>query len=343
LKVYSDCINCPNATHYVNCLIEDKDLCGEVFYHPCKLYKDRQNLLKVLKNLNLNINVVGCYDFECIEQLDKYGLKDRCNYISKDYLGIYSKRSKSIKIVSGCNNKCSFCFICSNKEHKMAEKNEIFNNVELLDKEVTFTGENVSSHKDCFDIVEGMIESGKKVGLTYTYPKNLIDNKDFLIRNKENIYLQSLPIQHVSTRILELMNRSDYDPLEAMELINYTNWSRVGFLVGHPEETKEEFNYVMSKVTSIAEKTKKGIIIIHTYRASSGSLEFYNYRDIVKSESYNNLLNFKKEILLSMKAKFNNIIIRNYDEVIPDCSDYYKLIKGNTVGVADFYELYRNG
>lgn len=172
-----------------------------------------------------------------------------------------------VKLSEGCNQTCSFCAIPSfkGKLHSRTLESLVKEVKHLVSKgfiDFSFVSQDSSSFLRDFDINNGLerlieevekIEGIKTARILYLYPSttalSLIDK---ISDSKVFVNYFDMPLQHISASILKIMKRGK-GVEQLKELMLYmknkpNSFVRTTFIVGHPGETKEDFeelcNYV---------------------------------------------------------------------------------------------------
>ena len=167
--------------------------------------------------------------------------------------------SSYIKIADGCDFKCGYCIIPQLRGSYHSRKIEnIVKEAENLAKkgvsEIVLIAQDTTSYgKDIYgkpSLKELLIELNKIEDLSwirimYTYP-SLLDDELLKTINKLDKVVKyiDVPLQHVSKKMLEAMNRPIIDNKKLIKKIRklIPNAAiRTTFIVGYPTETDEDF------------------------------------------------------------------------------------------------------
>jgi ribosomal protein S12 methylthiotransferase len=168
-----------------------------------------------------------------------------------------------LKITEGCSNCCSYCMIPSIRgglrsrtvadiisETKMHDSNHV--------KELTLIAQDLTAYGIDFNEPEVNLVALLKeivsnstipwIRLLYLYPARLSEQLlDLMVETPRILPYFDIPLQHVSDRILKLMNRP-YSLKESESLIERIRHKlpqaaiRTTFMVGFPGETQEDVN-----------------------------------------------------------------------------------------------------
>jgi len=191
-----------------------------------------------------------------------------------------------IKLSEGCNQQCSFCAIPSFKGKLQSRSLEsIVNEVEKLVQEgyfdFSFVSQDSSSYLRDFGVNDGLeqlidsiekIDGVKSARILYLYPstttfdliKKISDSKLF------HTYYD-MPLQHISSKVLKTMRRGKGTE-QLKELMQYmkdmpNSFVRSTFIVGHPSETKEDFEELVNYI----EEYKFDRVNIFSYSDEDGT------------------------------------------------------------------------
>lgn len=167
--------------------------------------------------------------------------------------------STYVKIADGCDFKCGYCVIPQLRgPYKSRKIENIIKEVQGLVKkgvtEICLIAQDTTSYgKDIYgkpSLKELLIELNKIeelswIRILYTYPSLLTDDLLETIQSLDKVvkYID-VPMQHVSTNVLELMSRPilDYKKLvRRIRKIIPKASIRTTFIVGYPGETEQDF------------------------------------------------------------------------------------------------------
>ena len=170
----------------------------------------------------------------------------------------FSRYHTYIKISEGCDRRCSFCAIPSIRgKYRSRETDNIIEEVRHLYsegfREFNLISEDTSlySSDSSKTDITGLIRKLNDIGLEdiwfrllYVYPGHNIEDIVQAIADSEHfINYIDVPFQHVSNRILKLMNRIPVDVQGISRMIKDKGLTlRSTLMTGFPTETEEEFN-----------------------------------------------------------------------------------------------------
>lgn len=202
-----------------------------------------------------------------------------------------------LKISEGCNNRCSYCTIPSIRGNLVSRpKEEILKEArELVGKEVKeiilisqdTTKYGIDMGKaNLVELLKDLtsIEGDFMIRLLYLNPDGVSkDLIDFVANNDKIVKYFEIPVQHISDRMLRLMNRKS-DSKKIKDVFGYIRGSipdafiRTTFIVGFPTETEEDFNDIVCFI----DKYKPDFAGFFPYSREEGTKAFLMDGDIPK-------------------------------------------------------------
>jgi ribosomal protein S12 methylthiotransferase len=171
------------------------------------------------------------------------------------------RHTSYVKIAEGCNHGCSYCAIPLIKgRFHSRELNSILKEIRtlvengvkeinLIAQDITRYGRDLTPTISLAILIEQILANVRPswLRLLYAYPNGVDTALLKLMATEPNIcrYLD-LPLQHINSRILKLMNRPESPELIKEKLALIRNivpgiTLRTTFMVGFPSETEEEF------------------------------------------------------------------------------------------------------
>lgn len=164
-----------------------------------------------------------------------------------------------LKIAEGCDNKCTYCAIPSIRgkyvsrsiDSLVREANSLISGgareLILVAQDVTRYGKDLYGEYSLKTLLEELSKTDVEwIRLLYLYPELVTDDLLSLVKNNEKVcrYLD-IPLQHVDSRILKLMNRrvdGDYVKrlIDKIRKVDENIAIRSTFITGFPTETDEE-------------------------------------------------------------------------------------------------------
>jgi len=153
-----------------------------------------------------------------------------------------------IKISDGCDNHCSYCTIPSIRgryiaRHETDILKEITHFANIGVGEFILVAQDLTRYPNLIALIRNIskIKGVKRIRLHYIYPSGITDDLITEVKTNPKVckYLD-IPFQHISPRILNLMNRKPINPLALVKKLHGIT-VRSTFMVGFPTETEEDF------------------------------------------------------------------------------------------------------
>ncbi|MDW7987258.1 MAG: 30S ribosomal protein S12 methylthiotransferase RimO [candidate division WOR-3 bacterium] len=238
-----------------------------------------------------------------------------------------------LKIADGCNNRCSYCLIPhlrgpfrSRSINDITEEATLLVNLGikeliLIAQDTTLYGKDLY-HKLMLPNLLNRLLGIKDVHwlrLLYTHPAHFTDQLISLFHNAAKLcrYID-LPIQHVSDRILKLMNRK-YTSRDLRKLLDKLHKIpniaiRSTVIVGFPSETEKEFQELLDFVKT-AQFAHLGCFV---YSQEKGTVAFKLPEQIpwkIKHERYKEVMKVQKNI---SQLRLKNFIGKELDVIIDE-------------------------
>ena len=239
-----------------------------------------------------------------------------------------------IKISEGCNRTCSYCAIpIITGRHRSRSIDDIEKEVKLLvDKgvkefqliaqDLTYYGIDRYKKSKLAELIERLsdIPGVGWIRLHYAYPAHFPYDVLKVMHERENVckYLD-IALQHSSDHMLTTMRRN-FSSAETYELIEKIRSEvpgihlRTTMLVGHPEETEEDFKELIEFV-KWARFERLGAF---AYSHEEGTYAHKNYKDNIPEEIKQNRLNKLMEIQQIIAAEINSTKIGQTFKVMID-------------------------
>lgn len=258
---------------------------------------------------------------------------------AKDICRITPLHYAYLKICEGCVNNCSFCIIpkikgrfSSLEERTILEKVEFFNKERI--SELNIIGQDISGYgldlyrkRSLPVLLKKIVSQADNIGwirLLYLYPHPIVYKVVDFMRSEPKIcrYID-LPLQHINTRVLKLMQRrgSKGEILRLIEGIrkNIPNAAiRTTFIVGFPSETDKEFKELLDFVSQVRFE-RLGVFI---YSPEEGTRACHFKKQIpqrIKVERFNAIMSLQQKISSEYNQKFLGRDIKVLiDEALPD-------------------------
>ncbi len=239
-----------------------------------------------------------------------------------------------IKISEGCNRACSYCAIpIITGRHRSRPMEDIENEVKLLVdkgvKEFQLIAQDLSSYGvdkykslKLAELTERLsdIPGVEWIRLHYAYPAQFPYDVLRVMSERENVckYLD-LALQHISNPMLEKMHRritnaETYKLIEKIRTEVPGIHLRTTMLVGHPDETEQDFE----EMKEFVRKARFERLGAFAYSHEEGTLAYKKYADNVAEEVKQHRLNEIMAIQQSISAEINQAKIGQTLKVIID-------------------------
>lgn len=228
-----------------------------------------------------------------------------------------------LKIAEGCNRNCSFCAIPLFKGKYVSRKiDDILREAKVLSengvKELLLIAQDLSFYG--YDLEKkfllpvlleklSLINGIEWIRMHYLYPF-LFPEKviDIAAENPKICKYFDIPVQHISDKILQMMNRGGtkeetYKLIEKIRNKIPDAAIRTSLLVGHPGEGKREFD----ELTEFVKNIKFDRLGIFEYSEEEGTRSAKNYKDTIKAsvkkQRSKMIMDIQAEISLDLNLK----------------------------------------
>ncbi|MDP3150285.1 MAG: 30S ribosomal protein S12 methylthiotransferase RimO [Ignavibacteria bacterium] len=245
-----------------------------------------------------------------------------------------------LKISEGCDNPCSFCAIpLMRGKHKTKSIEELVREAEFLaknhTKELILIGQDTTDYgKDLYqkrnlaELITRLseIEGIEWIRLMYVYPSHFPEDLMEVMANNPKVckYID-IPLQHISDDVLRSMRRG-ITKRRTVEMLNELHKKipgvtiRTTFIVGYPNETKEDFN----ELCEFVKEFKFDRIGVFTYSVEESTPSFILGDPVTEKEKVrrkNKLMEIQQTISheknLSLLGKKLRIVVEGRE------GDYY--------------------
>lgn len=280
---------------------------------------------------------VGNYDLQkLLESLDTVG--DDKNYDRVfDSPGHYAY----LKIAEGCNRNCAFCAIplfkgkfVSREMCKIIKEAEFLaakgvKELILIAQDLSFYGYDFEKQLMLPELVEKLssIEGIEWIRLHYLYPYMFPERLlDVIADNPKVCKYIDIPLQHISDKVLNAMNRGGTKE-ETIVLLNKIRNKipdaviRTTMLVGHPGEGEAEF----AELLDFVKEQKFDRLGVFTYSEEDGTRAATNFEDTISQEVKDERAQILMDIQRDISAELNLARVGKIFKVIIDRKelDYY--------------------
>ena len=220
-----------------------------------------------------------------------------------------------LKIADGCSNRCTYCAIpyirgpqkSRNIEDILKEANKLANEgykeIILIAQDTTKYGIDIYGKPQLAELLKELckIEKIHWIRFLYAYPETIDDELIQVVKENEKICKYfDIPIQHISDRVLKMMNRqSDGDSIR--KLIQKLRKEipevviRTTVMVGFPGETKEDFEELYNFVKE-AKFDKLGCFAYSKEDGTPAARIKEQIHPMTKKSRYNKIMSLQQEI-----------------------------------------------
>ena len=243
-----------------------------------------------------------------------------------------------LKISEGCNRHCSFCAIPLMRGKHISKPIETLideakylvekgvKELILIAQDSSYYGIDIYKKPELAKLLEKLsaLNGVKWIRLHYAYPSKFPLNVIKVMKERENIckYID-IPLQHISDNMLKVMRRG-INKRKILKLIDLFRKEipdiaiRTTILVGHPGETKNDFEELKQFVKS--QRFER--LGIFTYSYEEDTYSYQNYKDNIPEKIKQQRADEIMEIQLQISNELNNNKIGKSLKVIIDrCED----------------------
>jgi ribosomal protein S12 methylthiotransferase len=295
----------------------------------CLSKRYSNELYKEIPEVDIFLGVNEYDKLPLILQKHIYGKREKIVYENeKEYFELGDRKIQAgsftayLKISEGCDNRCAYCVIPSIRGNYRSRKiEEIVKEAKDLAtlgcKEITIVAQDVTAYG--IDLYNRLMlpELLKKISeiegihwirLMYCYEEKITDEliKEIAINNKIVKYID-IPIQHISDRILKLMNRRSTKS-SILNTIAKLRESipeiriRTTLITGFPGEDKEDFNELYQFVKEM-KFDRLGVFHYSKEESTPAASMKGQVPEKVKLKRKEQLMELQKEISLELNEK----------------------------------------
>ena len=311
--------------------------CEHIFVVGCLAKRYKEEIYNEIPEVDLVIGVDEYSNFDTIFS-NYFKLKN-----SKYYLNFHDREVSSIfpmaylRISDGCNNRCHYCAIPlirgnlkSRKiEDIVSEANQLVSKgireLCIISQDTTSYGLDIYGECKLKELIREIskIEDLKWIRVLYMYPGKIDDDllQEFEENNKLCRYFD-IPVQHISDKMLKLMNRHTtkqeiYDVVNKIKNKMPDAIIRTTVMCGYQQESEEDF-----------EELKQGLIDLEFDRL--GAFTFSKEEDTVanditgdilddiKEKRYNEIMELQQSIITK---KMKKLIGKEYEVIVEDVTE----------------------
>ncbi|MEG2149678.1 MAG: 30S ribosomal protein S12 methylthiotransferase RimO [Bacteroidaceae bacterium] len=246
-----------------------------------------------------------------------------------------------LKISEGCDRKCSYCAIpIITGKHISRSIDDILNEVrylvnkgvkefQIIAQELTYYGVDLYKKQMLPELIEKIsdIPGVEWIRLHYAYPAHFPMDLFRVMRERKNVCkYMDIALQHISDNMLKVMRRN-VNKEETYQLIEQFRKEvpgihlRTTLMVGHPGETKEDFE----ELKEFVRKARFDRMGAFTYSEEEGTYAAKAYKDSIPQEVKQQRLDELMDIQQGISAELSTAKIGKVMKVIIDRieGDYY--------------------
>lgn len=267
----------------INTIIEISEFknsgkCRCIIVSGCLAERYKEEILKELPEVDA---IIGTGNIDEIAYLVEKSLEGErvasFGNINSDYIENVNRNVSTpkytayLKIAEGCDNHCTYCIIPKLRgKYRSRKIDSIVKEAKQLvkngTKEIILIAQDTSKYgKDIYGeykltfLLEELnkIDDIEWIRILYIYPETFTDDLiDAIKKNEKVVKYVDIPIQHISNKILKLMNR-DTNKESITNLINKLRKEipsitiRTTIIVGFPGETEEDFTELKDYIKQI--------------------------------------------------------------------------------------------
>jgi ribosomal protein S12 methylthiotransferase len=312
--------------------------CKSIVVTGCMAERYKDELISEMPEIDA---VIGTGSYRDICNIVKETLEGKTGIVKMDNLNYnldYEDRIITtpsyfayVKIAEGCDNNCSYCIIpklrgnfrSRTKESILKEVNQLAQNgvkeVILVAQDTTRYGIDLYGKKMLVELLREIenVEGIEWIRLMYSYPEEITDELIEIVKNSKKIcnYFD-IPMQHISTRVLNLMGRKSTKDkiLTLLDKIKHEIPSaaiRTSIIVGFPGETEDDFN----QLKEFLQEYKLERVGVFSYSAEEGTSAAI-MDDQIDAETKERRKNSLMELQSTISLENNKRLVGKMAEVI---------------------------
>ncbi len=272
----------------------------------------------------------------------KFDLKPMLEYFNSEYFCDLQPRRiittpshyAYVKIAEGCNRTCSFCAIPHiTGGYKSRPMDDILQEcrqlvqsgvkeIILIAQDLSFYGADLYKKPSLAELMDKIadIEGLKWLRIHYTYPAHFpMDVLDVMARHDNICKYLDIALQHISDHMLTQMRRN-ISKQETYDLVARFRERvpglvlRTTLLVGHPDETDEDF----AELVEFVSKTRFDRLGVFTYSNEEDTFAYKNYTDNVPENVKQSRMEKIMEIQQQISLEINEEKIGSVIDVLID-------------------------
>ena len=311
--------------------------CKYLVVMGCLVQRYKEELQKSIPEVDLFISISEYKEFwnKILNLIKKEDNTNICNNLEyMDRIISTGNKTAYLKIAEGCSNKCTYCaipyirgpYISRPIEEILEEAKKLskmgIEEIILIAQDTTKYGQDIYGKPKLSELLDKIcrIEGFKWVRFLYAYPESITDELIETVKKNDKIFNYfDIPIQHISDKVLKVMNRKITGKQIENLIIKIKDKIpnvilRTSLIVGFPGETEEDFEELYNFV-------KKGYfdkLGVFTYSKEDGT-PAARLKDQIhhntKKKRYNKIMKLEKENsnkkLKSYEQKEYKVLIEN--------------------------------
>ncbi len=251
-----------------------------------------------------------------------------------------------LKIAEGCNRKCSFCAIPHIRgNHKSKPIEDLIDEAKflatkgikeliLISQDLNYYGVDIYKSHKLPELVKRLAELNlfKWIRLQYLHPAGFpLELLDIMQQYPQVCNYIDIPIQHISDKMLQIMNRG-ITRKQTIDLLNLIRKKlpdasiRTTVLVGHPGETYKEYKELKDFIKEFKFHKLGGF----TYSHEDHTPAFDKYNDEVSKIAKTKRLNAIMESQMEIATYWNEQLIGKTLQVLIEAQDNDNIYIGRT-------------
>lgn len=314
--------------------------CKYIIVTGCLAKRYKSEILKSMPEVDLCIGVDEYDKFDQIlsQKLNLNCLNLKLNFKSRVISSTFPL--SYIRIADGCNNRCSFCAIPNIRGNLKSRKiedileevkglaSQDFSEFCIIAQDTTKYGLDIYGKPMLNELIDQMskIDGVKWIRVLYMYIHEIDDQLFDQFKNNDKICKYfDIPIQHLSDRVIRLMNRHDnkkqiYQFIDKVRKNIPNAVIRTTVMTGFPGETQQDFNELLEGI----EDLKFDRLGAFAYSKEEGTYACNmknQIKESIKKERLNKILKLQQKISLENNKK---LVGNKYQVIVEDISQDQK-------------------
>ena len=299
-----------------------------VYVFGCLSQRYKNDLIKEIPEVD---GFYGSFDTDSV--LKAIGVEKNPFKLLERYVTT-PKHYAYLKISEGCNRKCAYCSIPSIRgkhisvpiEDLVEEAKNLANKgvkeLIVVAQDTTYYGLDLYKKRSLATLLEALcaIDGIEWIRLHYSYPANFPRNVLKVMASNPKIckYID-IPLQHSSTKVLSAMKRN-INAEDTQKLIDDFRKTvdglviRTTMIVGHPQETKKDFDHLLSFVRN----NKFERLGAFTYSHEEGTYGAKHYTDSIRESTKQKRLSLLMEVQAEISYNCNQSMVGREEKMIVD-------------------------